>query len=172
MKTYHLLTLPAFLALTATSLFAAPKGGGKGPPPLPPEVLAKYDTNGDGKLDDTEKAAMKADLEAKRKALIAKYDVDGNGVLDATERAAMEAALEAEHLAELTAKFTALDTDASGDLSLTEFSAGAPSGATAARIQEHFTKLDTDKSGGISLAEFTAKPKPPAKPPGKPAGKK
>ena len=37
--------------------------GGKGRP-VPPEVLAKYDANHDGKLDDTERAKLKADIES------------------------------------------------------------------------------------------------------------
>ena len=37
-------------------------GGGEGRT----EILQKYDTNKDGKLDATEKAAMKADFQAKR----------------------------------------------------------------------------------------------------------
>lgn len=58
-------------------------------------ALAKYDTNKDGKLDDAEKAAMKADRAAKAKstkeANLAKYDVNKDGKLDATEKAAMKA---------------------------------------------------------------------------------
>ncbi len=156
MKTKSFLIIPALLA--ASSLMAAaPKGKGntQSPPPLPPEVLAKYDTSGDGTLDATELAAMKADLEAQRKALIAKYDANGDGVLDATERAAMETDMKAQRQAEQTAKYATLDADTSGGLSLTEFTAGAPTGATTAQIQAAFTRLDTDKDGLISLAEFT-----------------
>lgn len=158
MKT-SLFLVAALLASSSLTLMAAtPKGKPSGPPPLPPELLAKYDTNGDGKLDATELAAMQADMEAQRKALIAKYDANGDGVLDAAERAAMEADLKAQRLAEQTAKFATLDADASGGLTLAEFTAGAPTGATADQIQAAFTRLDTDKDGLISLAEFTAEP--------------
>ncbi len=57
-----------------------------------------------------------------------------------------------------TAKFTALDTDFSGGLSLAEFTAGAPKGATSAQIQAAFTKVDANGNGSITLAEFVAGP--------------
>ena len=150
--------IATLLVSSPLTLMAASKGRSSGPPPLPPELLAKYDTNGDGKLDATERAAMQADMEAQRKALIAKYDTNGDGVLDATERAAMEADMKAQRLAEQTAKFATLDADTSGGLTLAEFTAGAPTGATADQIKAAFTRLDTDKDGLISLAEFTAEP--------------
>ena len=52
-------------------------------------MLKKYDKNGDGKLDDEEKAAMKKDREEQVK----KYDKNGDGKLDEEERAAMRADL-------------------------------------------------------------------------------
>jgi len=85
------------------------------------EILQKYDTNKDGKPDATEKAAMKADFQAKREQrkaeMLAKFDTNKDGKLDATEKAAMrdERATEA---------FKKLDTNGDGQLSLTEFKAG------------------------------------------------
>ncbi len=85
---------------------------------LPAEIMAKYDVNKDGKLDETERAALKADVDAGKVTLpkhgpggpgggpggpggpggrpvppevLAKYDVNKDGKLDATERAAMKA---------------------------------------------------------------------------------
>jgi Ca2+-binding EF-hand superfamily protein len=171
MKTNSFFATTALVLGTSMLALSAPQSGGKGkpqgPPPLPPEVLAKYDTNHDGKLSDAEKAAMKADLEAKRKELIAKYDTNGDGVLDEKERAAMKADLDALRLAEQTAKFLSLDTDGVTGLSLAEFTAGAPKDATPERIKAAFDHLDANKDGSISLTEFTAKPKPPAPPTGK-----
>ena len=143
-------------AMTMAGSLLTAKEAPHAAPPVPPDVLAKYDTNSDGKLDATELAAMKADLEAQRKALIAKYDTNGDGVLNATERAAMQADLEAQHVAELKAKFTALDTDISGGLSLAEFTVGAPTGATPAQVQAAFNRLDKNKDSSISLDEFLA----------------
>jgi len=92
-------------------------GGGEGRT----EILQKYDANKDGKLDASEKAAMKADFQAKREQrkaeMLAKFDTNKDGKLDATEKAAMkdERATEA---------FKKLDTNGDGQLSLTEFKAG------------------------------------------------
>ncbi len=93
------------------------RGGGR--PPLPPEILAKYDVNKDGKLDETERAALKADVDAGKVSLpkhgpggpggpegkggkggkgrpvppevLAKYDANNDGKLDDTERAKLKA---------------------------------------------------------------------------------
>jgi hypothetical protein len=40
----------------------AHRGGPR--PPLPPEIREKYDVNKDGKLDETERAALKADIDS------------------------------------------------------------------------------------------------------------
>ena len=63
-------------------------------------VMDKYDTNKDGKLDDTEKAALKADAdklrEARHKEMLAKWDKDGDGKLSDEEKEAMKTAVKAE----------------------------------------------------------------------------
>ena len=41
-----------------------PRGEGHGHRPLPPEILAQYDLDKDGKLNETERAALKADIDA------------------------------------------------------------------------------------------------------------
>jgi Ca2+-binding EF-hand superfamily protein len=85
------------------------------------EILQKYDTNKDGKLDDTEKAAMKADFQAKhaqKKAeMLAKFDTNKDGKLDDTEKAAMRDERQTE-------AFKKLDTNGDGQISLSEFKAG------------------------------------------------
>ncbi len=55
--------------------------------------LKKFNTNADGKLDETERAAMKAKKEEMKK----KFDTNADGKLDETERAAMMAACKAEN---------------------------------------------------------------------------
>ena len=56
------------------------------------EMLKKYDKDGDGKLSDEEKKARDEDMAAKRKAMIEKYDANKNGKLDPEEmKAAMDA---------------------------------------------------------------------------------
>ena len=61
---------------------AKPAGDARG------EALKKYDKDGDGKLDETEKAAAKKDRDAER---IKKYDKNGDGKLDDAEKEAAKA---------------------------------------------------------------------------------
>src|SRR5215813_14271323 len=75
------------------------------------ELIEKFDKNGDGKLDDAERAQMAAALAAKhaehRKEMLAKYDTNHDGKLDAAERQAMRDDL-------LTRRFQKLDTNGDG----------------------------------------------------------
>jgi hypothetical protein len=97
---------------------AAAQGFGGGPDKA--AVMQKYDTNKDGKLDDAEKAQLRADMKAKHEAkkaeMLAKYDLNKDGKLDASERAVMknDRAQEA---------FKKADTNNDGQLSLDEFKA-------------------------------------------------
>jgi len=74
------------------------------------EMLKQFDTNSDGKLDSTERAAMRA-------RRIAQFDTDKDGTLSPTERAAMRDQ-------KLTSMFQELDTNHDGKLTLDEFKAG------------------------------------------------
>ena len=56
------------------------------------KILKRFDKNGDGKLDKSEKAAAKA-MRAKK---IKKFDTDGDGKLSKTERQAAKAARKAK----------------------------------------------------------------------------
>ena len=81
-------------------------------------ILKKYDANGDGQLDETELAKMKADEKAKRDAQraedLAKYDADKNNKLSKAEREKMKSdkeALRAEKKAEKEAAQQAGDAE-------------------------------------------------------------
>lgn len=89
-----LIGLALFFALGSTARAEGsdkPEKKEKAEKPVPPEVLKKYDKDGDGKLSAEEKAAWKADREAEKKALLAKYDKDGDGKLNEEEKAAWKA---------------------------------------------------------------------------------
>lgn len=80
------------------------KGWGRGEPGRPNAALMKrFDKNGDGQLDETERQAARAavaQVEAKRPAgplreeVLRRFDRDGDGQLNDTERAAFEQARE------------------------------------------------------------------------------
>ena len=76
-------------------------GGRRGiPPQLREKLLEKFDTNGDGKLDETERAAAKVAMQAKRaerkQQVLERFDADGDGQLNEAERAAAKAAFKAK----------------------------------------------------------------------------
>jgi Ca2+-binding EF-hand superfamily protein len=105
------------LALAVCGTLAAGVGvaaaypGGAGGAGDKAALLQKYDTNKDGKLDASERAAMRAD---KKAAMLAKYDTNKDGKLDASERAVMKSERAEE-------AFKKLDKDGNGSLSLDEF---------------------------------------------------
>lgn len=111
-------TIISIGALIGTSLIAGaqdkPKRqpGERGTPP--PAILEKFDKDGDGKLNDEERATMreegKARMEERRKEMLKKFDTDGDGKLSPDER---KKAMEERH-AEMLKKF---DKDGDGKLS-------------------------------------------------------
>ena len=93
--------------------------GWKGAPPA--EVLARFDANKNGTLEDAEKNAMheqmKAEHEKRRAETLQKFDANRDGKLDDAERTRAREERTRE-------RFTELDTNKDGALSLSEFQAG------------------------------------------------
>ena len=107
----------------ATGIIAKPEKGGKKPGsgegrPSREEVMKKFDKDGDGKLNEEEKAELRkqmAERGAGRKVppfIMEKFDKDGDGKLSEDERAEARKAMEARR-AEMIEKF---DKDGDGKL--------------------------------------------------------
>jgi Ca2+-binding EF-hand superfamily protein len=107
-------TLAALVA-GGTALAQSPRSGG--PDGRRAGLLETFDTNKDGTLDESERAAMRAEREKKHQEMVQKFDANKDGTLDEAERQAAHEARVAEH-------FKALDKDGNGALSLEEFKAG------------------------------------------------
>ncbi|WP_411825878.1 EF-hand domain-containing protein [Luteolibacter sp. AS25] len=111
MKTKSIIIVAASLGLIG-AVSAKPEQGkkrpeGHGGPPVPAEVLEKFDTDKDGKLSkeerDSQSEEIKAAMEEHKAAMLEKFDTDKDGELSKEERKAM-----------MMEKF---DTDGDGTLS-------------------------------------------------------
>lgn len=94
MKTKSLIIIAASLGLIGAAFAQdGPKKGGDHK--MPPEVIARFDTDGDGKLNETEREAAKAEhkemMETRKKEMMEKFDTDKDGKLSDDEKAAMKA---------------------------------------------------------------------------------
>ena len=112
MKTTRLIVIAAAIGLSGA---AHAEEGKKERPPhkLPPEIIEKFDKDGDGKLNEEERETAKAargDMEAsRRKEILEKFDADGDGKLSDEEKKAMREAMKKKMLE----KF---DKDGDGEL--------------------------------------------------------
>lgn len=132
MKTQILGTTLAILAVGSLGASAQEAGkrpgGDRSDRPVPPEILEKFDADGNGKLEGEERkkaaAARKGMMEKRRSAMIDKFDTDGDGQLSEDERKAAREAMAAKR-AELLGKY---DADGDGRLSPAERKAAIDAG--------------------------------------------
>jgi EF hand len=82
-------------------------------------MMEKFDTNGDGVLDEAERGAAKLAMHAKREARRAQIDLNHDGQIDDNERAAAKKARAFE-------RFKRIDANGDGAITLAEFEAAAP----------------------------------------------
>ncbi|MBK1882578.1 EF-hand domain-containing protein [Luteolibacter pohnpeiensis] len=121
MKT-KLLSIAGILLGTAAISFAQekPEPPKRAERKIPEEVLKKFDKDGDGKLSDEERKAMRAERQAEaekmRKENLEKYDANKDGKLDEEETKKMRE----DRRKEMFAKF---DKDGDGKLSEEEMKA-------------------------------------------------
>ena len=117
-----MLSVAGILLGSAAMSFAQekPERPDRGPREIPTAILKKYDKDGDGKLSDEERKAMReerrAEAEKMRKANLEKYDANKDGKLDQEERKKMRE----DRQKEMFAKF---DKDGDGKLNEEELKA-------------------------------------------------
>ena len=132
-----------------------------------PAVLAPFDVNEDGVLQQEEVDAMKAarkeargksaDRKRPGRTTYSKVDTDEDGTVSDEEKAAFKAALVAKIAERRATRFAEVAGD-NGELELEEFAALPPlKNATEERVASVFGRLDADESGSVTLDEFTAR---------------
>lgn len=114
------LILAAALGLALAGTVAAqnqnqgPRHRGHPGAALRARLLERFDTDGDGKLSEAERAAAKAQFPELSQAIIAMLDTDGDGKVSEAEKAAARERMQAR-IQEVIAKY-----DADGDGRLNE----------------------------------------------------
>lgn len=106
MKTTLMMTLSAMigscLAASAQDGPQRPNRPNRPQGPPPPELVKEFDKDGDGKLSEEERKAMRetmqARMEERRKEMLEKFDTDKDGKLSPEEQEAARAARHAEML--------------------------------------------------------------------------
>jgi Ca2+-binding EF-hand superfamily protein len=175
------LSLAALLGLALASTAAAqdpPGPRGPGGRQLPPEVrermLKEFDTDGDGKLSEQERAnakeTVKTLMEKRKQAMLDKVDKDGDGQVSEEEKAAAKDALKAKAEARRKAMLEKYDADGDGTLDEAERKTMLETERKAL-----VEKFDKDGDGKLSPEERKAAvqsgemPPPPLRRPGAPA---
>lgn len=158
--------IPALLlGFTLPATMAQPGNGDgpgrQGPPPGGPRkerILEKFDTDKDGQLSESERAAARAEMEARKAADLKEFDKDGDGKLSKEERQALGEARRAERHAEILKKY---DADNDGMLSEEERAKvreemGPPPEKRKEMREKVKARFDEDGDGVLSESEREA----------------
>ncbi|GHC01892.1 hypothetical protein GCM10007047_17920 [Cerasicoccus arenae] len=137
-----------------------PKGPRPDNRPSKEEILAKFDVDGDGKLNESEKKAAK---EARQEQMVLRrFDADGDGQLSSEERAQADA-FRAEREAKMLAKF---DTDGDGILSDEERQAARQKMSRKVKDGQAERQGPNDRRQGPPRSDELPAGAPPPPPPG------
>jgi Ca2+-binding EF-hand superfamily protein len=179
MRIRNVVVAVGFLAIVLAAAVAraegpAPEGPGPvGPGPfghLREELLKKFDTDGDGQLNDAERAAareaLKQRIAEEKQKFLEKWDKDGDGTLSDAEKAAAREALGQRIREEVQARrqefIKKWDTDGDGKLSEEERKAALDSlpedkrQEILARHQKALEEFDADGDGKLNDQERAA----------------
>ncbi len=134
--------------------------------PLPTDprqrLLARFDANGDGKLDGEERAAIKADVDARRAVYrdedLYRYDANGDGRLDPEERKAAAADRKRARKVAHALAVKKYDVDGDGDLDAAERARMREETAAwlAEKRQQALSILDRNRDGVVDDREIVA----------------
>ena len=116
------------------------------------EMLARYDTDGDGKINAAEQTAMRAARQEQRD--LRRYNADKDGKLDQAETARRDQA-QAEREKQRQERLEKYDADGDGQLSRTERRASWRA-ERAQRLAQQLKTHDKDGDGKLDDAERTA----------------
>ncbi len=128
------------------------------------EWMSRFDTDGDGRISEAEREAMRAEMIARReefmlRRMTARFDADGDGVLSDDERAEAEAELAVRRAEQRARMLERFDTDGDGTLSDRErqtmrdrFGGRGGRGGRDAD-PETVAKYDADGDGELDLDE-------------------
>jgi len=109
-------------------------------------MMARFDTNGDGQLDDQERGAARQQFMEKHKDKWARFDTNGDGQLDEQERGAARQQFMEKH----KDKWARFDSNGDGQLDDQE---------RAAARAERLKQWDKDGDGKLSPEERQAMPR-------------